>query len=348
MPLTEHLALHVLAITAEGGLRHVLRQDDGTWSPFMNVRDRAGGPTSVHDVACDWDDRAVPGPNGFDKPGLHVIAAGGDKVWHSLRTANGRWAAFGDLANPVGPLNGVRRVSCASLRAGADPWDDLHVLAVTSDGRVHHTIRHRDGSWQSPWGDLGGVAGEVGEVVDAAGIAFNPNTNWPKDLLVLVATSDGKLHFTFRAYDSGDWTPYAPVSPPPVDPPMGAVYRLGARYLTVNHREVHLCSLSTTGKLWHISTQDASWMSWNPPGDVGIAAGGPGEFTEVGVAALTSTDHEGHSGNWMHVLAVSTDGHLWHTIRNWDRSWQEFGDISAVTANSDAFASVAAAVAAGR
>src|SRR5215213_1780637 len=46
----------------------------------------------------------------------------------------------------------------------------------------------------------------------------------------------------------------------------------------------------------------------------------------------------------LHVLAVNSNGRLWHTVRSTAGTWLSFGDVEAQTGDMGTVASVAAAV----
>src|SRR5258706_11686657 len=58
-------------------------------------------------------------------------------------------------------MGDVRRVSVATVGASA------HLAAVNAAGRLWHTIRFADGSWQ-PFGDVEGQTGEMGDLSQVA------------------------------------------------------------------------------------------------------------------------------------------------------------------------------------
>ena len=45
-------------------------------------------------------------------------------------------------------------------------FKDLHVIGVTDDKKIWHTIRKIDGTWQNPFGDVKEAAGNVGNFID--------------------------------------------------------------------------------------------------------------------------------------------------------------------------------------
>jgi hypothetical protein len=136
-------ALQVVGVGSDGKLWHTLRNSNGSWVPSFGLIETqsTGGPPSFKSVAC-------AGTSGSNQ--LHVVGVGSDgKLWHTLRNANGSWAsAFGliEVQSSGGPPTFVD-VSCGSADGLA-----LQVAGVGSDGKLWHTIRNADSTWQSGFG----------------------------------------------------------------------------------------------------------------------------------------------------------------------------------------------------
>jgi hypothetical protein len=143
--------LHVLALSWESTLWHTIREAPfGKWPfPFGDVQGQTSqtGPHigPVNQTACAVDNQAD----------LHVLALDENgSLWHTIRrSSNGHWSALGDVqgqTSQTGPhLGPVRQTSCA-----ADFEGMLHVLTVDQNDRLWHTLRHPDGSWPYPFGDV--------------------------------------------------------------------------------------------------------------------------------------------------------------------------------------------------
>ena len=80
---------------------------------------------------------------------------------------------------------------------------NLHLAAVNNAGRLWHTIRAADGSWQ-PFGDVEGPAGEAGNLRDVAVAAVGSS------LHLAAVNNAGRLWHTIRAAD-GSWQPFGDV-----------------------------------------------------------------------------------------------------------------------------------------
>ena len=75
---------------------------------------------------------------------LHVVGVTGDgRLLHAIRRPDRGWQEFRDVGREAGrPGEAFSAAGCAVV-AG-----DLHVCAVTRDGRLWHTVRQPDGDWQ--------------------------------------------------------------------------------------------------------------------------------------------------------------------------------------------------------
>jgi hypothetical protein len=96
---------------------------------------------------------------------------------------------------------------------------------------------------------------------------------------------------------------------------------------------VHLCGLTADGHLWY-TTMDPNWHV-SPFVDVGAVAGEHGGFAAVACASLED--------GTLHVCVITTDGHLWHTIKQSDDVWQPFIGVESAINLQGTFTSVACA-----
>ena len=141
--------LYLCAVTDDGGLWMTIRQANGHWAPFIDVRQRARSRGHFTDV----DVAIVNGE-------MHVCGITNDgHLWHAIRRDDTSWAAFEDIETNAGDRGSFVSVATAGGFFGGS---SLQVAGVTSDGRLWHTIlQARSGSW-SPFEDVEAAAGEQG------------------------------------------------------------------------------------------------------------------------------------------------------------------------------------------
>jgi hypothetical protein len=135
--------LQTISLTDDGGMWHTLRHAAG-WQPeFGDVKSVESNDPGYFTAV------AGGGVNGE----LHVAALTNDgKLWHTIRQDGLSWQSFfGDVksveSNDPGYLTWV---GCAGVNG------ELHLVNLTDDGDMWHTIRHPDGSWQPAFGDVKG------------------------------------------------------------------------------------------------------------------------------------------------------------------------------------------------
>ncbi len=176
--------LHVCGITSDGRLWHTSRSGtSGAWQNFTNIETHSGEVGNFADVAC-----CGVGNN------LHVCATTTTgRILHTIRFSNGNWqGSFGDIEGQTGESGFFTAVGCAGV------GDKMHVCAVTNTGRLLHTLRNNNGTWQNFFGDIEALTGDAGVFTRVA------CTGKGSELHVCGVNSAGQILHTIR-YGNGTW-----------------------------------------------------------------------------------------------------------------------------------------------
>ncbi|GIJ64109.1 hypothetical protein [Virgisporangium aurantiacum] len=159
---------HLLAVF-DGGVHHRIRNQNGSWSPWVSIGNHPGTASAV--AAADAAGQ------------LHVLAVVDGQIHHRMRGVDGSWTPWTKPGDTPG--------TATAVAAAVDGASRLHVLAVV-DGKVRHRIRHGNGAWTefTPAGH-GGTATGVTALFDGTNVQ-------------VAAVIDGQLHHKFQVDDN--WT----------------------------------------------------------------------------------------------------------------------------------------------
>jgi peptidoglycan hydrolase-like protein with peptidoglycan-binding domain len=154
--------LHVIGLTNNGKMYHTIRFPT-TWQDWGNVSARKN-PGAFKSVACASIAQDV-----------HVIGlTNNGKMYHTIRfpTTPTTWQDWGNVSATVRKNPGAfKSVACASIA------QDVHVIGLTNNGKMYHTIRFP--TTPTTWQDWGNVSDEVEQYpgpfksVDCASISQN-------------------------------------------------------------------------------------------------------------------------------------------------------------------------------
>jgi hypothetical protein len=141
----------------DGRLLHTIRFADGSWQLPAGPADAAAGITG--------HGRAVAAASGAPGEVQFMVATDDDRLWHTIRFADGSWLQAQDVSGAgLAGITGL--VQAAAAAAGAA--GEVQFMLAMDDGRLLHTIRFADGSWQLPAGPADAAAGITGSVLAVA------------------------------------------------------------------------------------------------------------------------------------------------------------------------------------
>ncbi|MEV7419356.1 CHAP domain-containing protein [Streptomyces sp. NPDC089919] len=171
----------VVALGTDGRIQHNTRLVTGVWTGWTQV-----GTWQAQKVAAA----------GLPDGSLQVLIVGNDgNLYHSVRRPDGTWQSW----HAVAGTGQAATFQAKEIAIAALPNGDAQVVAVGADGRVQHTIRFADGSWQG-WGALDGFGGASSFAASAVAVTGMPNG----DAQLLAVGNDGKAYHDIR-YANGQW-----------------------------------------------------------------------------------------------------------------------------------------------
>ncbi len=273
--------------TAAGNLYHTLRATGG-WTQWGSVEGVAGSiGTPAYIAAAE-----VRGET-------HVLATSGGALYHAVRRTNGTWTTFANVDNAVpGGAGNIIDVEAAEVNG------ELHVIVATQSGGLLHTIRHSS-SWTA-WGDVEGVAGEIGSPKELAATGIGGT------LHVLVVNQNRNIFHSVRS--SSSWTPLTNVEP--VAGEVGDVDDVAAANVS---GLLHVVVTNTAGDTLHTIRYSNSWSGF---ASVEGVLGSIGLATDIGAVGEENGD--------FHLIATNDAGNVFHTLRRANGTWTPFGNVESV------------------
>jgi hypothetical protein len=226
---------------------------------------------------------------------LEIVGVGSDRrLWHSLRRLDGsgprRFALVQDQAGGGPPV--ILDAGCSRSSEGA-----LHVVAVGVNGDLWHTIRHARGAWQSYFGNVEDQTRSGPPYVQRVSILAIGT-----GLHVVGAAGWGLWH-TFRHAD-GTWSRFDCIGNQSVGPTGLSEAAMGSE----DGEHLLVIGIAERATMWFITaTATRAEVLWDGPYRAvqHYASGGPAAFTTVSCAG---------AGGVAHVVAVGSDGQLWHNV----------------------------------
>ncbi|MFJ3881513.1 M23 family metallopeptidase [Streptomyces sp. NPDC090077] len=253
------------------------------------------------------DTTTPPAPTGQWRAQVAVESGGG--LYHAVRNADRTWTGFGDVQGVTGAVpGGVRTTAEAGVNG------DTHVLAVTNEGKLFHSIRFADRSW-SDFGDVAGEAGQLANITHVAAVSSGTEVQ-------VVVVADGKVYHTVRRAN-GTWAPFGAVGNPG-----GAPVTKVALSQTGTDTQVVAVS---GGSLFHtVRHANGTWTNW---GDASA---------ETGVSGIEEVAVAGTGGDLQLVVTTEGGAKRFHGARFASGQWV-MNDLSSVVPAGVTVTDVAAA-----
>jgi hypothetical protein len=211
---------------------------------------------------------------------------------------------------------------------------DLHLVGLTTDGHLWHTMRQgANGHWLLFEDSTIAEAGKPGDFidVDCARQVANADQH-PSALHVVGVTADGRLWWASRNSQTGSWNPFQNVE----GSGGGEAGTFVRAAVSVSHAwqetphgqptvEIHLAGLTSDGRLL-VTSQARNAATFSRFTNVELTGGREqGDLRAAALAGITGRNNATSS----HLCAITGDGHLLHSIGR-PGSWQDLRDVESV------------------
>jgi hypothetical protein len=234
--------------------------------------------------------------------GYYTTPSGVSCDWDYAITADyGQWGIRPAPADPFRVTSSI-----AAMRDGS-----TQVLAMSQDDTLWHTTLSASGTW-SGWTTVAGGNGTP-FVAKYAAVAAVPDGSGSSQILAV--GTDSVVYHNIR-YANGTWQGFQPLTGG-----NGTAWKTStAPSITgLPDGSSQILVTATDGTLYHNTRTPTAWTGWST-----IAGGNGTPFVTKGATIAGTPDGSGSS----QVLAVATDGTVYHNIRYANGTWQGFQPLT--------------------
>ena len=270
-----------------------VRTSAGTWSGFTPMSGVGGVGVFKGSEA------AITGMPDSTSQELGIGTDG--NLYHAIRSAGGTLSGFTALSGVGSPSMSARKAAIAGMPDGSS-----QVLAIGNDGNVYHEIRSATGTW-SGFAPLPGV-GSPNMSARAVAIAGMPDGSSQ----VLAIGNDGNVYHEIR-FANGNWSGFAPL--PGVGSPKMSARAVAIAGMPDGSSQV--LAIGNDGNVYHeIRFANGNWSGFAP---LPSASSPTMAASAVAIAGMPDGSSQ--------VLAIGSDGNVYHNIRLANGNWSGFGAV---------------------
>jgi hypothetical protein len=273
--------MHVCGVTRDGKLWYTSRTSGQDWQPFENLQTRIQGNWSTFQVQ-----NVTFGLSFLDLCVIVLTNNGERRILRSSRHFDGSWENFQDVndAQLAGFPRSFTSAGCTTISPELS-LEELHLCGVTDDGKLYHTLRDFvDGSFYwLPFADVETrCKNGPGHFTNVSVAQSSPDLQGRQDLHVF-AQAAGDLWHTVRISNPPRWQPTFDS----IKQQAGNPGAFSASSCVNVGGQLHVCAVTTDGKLWHTTSSLEGPAGWQPFEAVATAGAAlPGTFGFVSLAMI--------------------------------------------------------------
>ena len=288
-----NIAADVPSVQA-GTFYHAVRNANATWTAFNAL----GGADGASTFAGDQE-AITAMPDGSSQ----VAGIGLDgNIYHEIRNANGTWTGFQHITG----ADGATYFHGSDVSIAGMPDGSSQLVAIGNDGNIWHRVRNANGTWTN-FQTIPGLNGAAAFQASKVAIAALPDGSSQ----VVAYGSDKNMYLDIRA-SNGTWSGWTELAGA-----NGATDFEGPDLAIAGMPDgsSQILAIGNNGYVYH---------------EVRSAAGVFSGFQAI--AGVTTTDMTatsigitGMPDGSSQVVAVGSDGNLWHIVRNANATWTAWG-----------------------